>query len=66
MTTATLTRSVPPHVVRDIAGHFAHGNLAAEGAAALAQLGEAVSGGLWSPLVVNRPTEPDEDQHTSP
>ncbi|ODU01326.1 MAG: hypothetical protein ABS81_20995 [Pseudonocardia sp. SCN 72-86] len=49
-----LALGVPPHVVREIAGHsdikvtmtvYAHGNLA-EKAAALSQLGEALSGGL--------------------
>jgi integrase len=60
-----LALGVPPHVVREIAGHsdikvtmtvYAHGNLT-EKAAALARLGEAISGGVvchqwWS----NRPT----------
>jgi integrase len=50
-----LALGVPPHVVREIAGHsdikvtmtvYAHGNLT-EKAAALARLGEAISGGLF-------------------
>lgn len=56
-----LALGVPPHVVREIAGHsdikvtmmvYAHGNVT-EKAAALAQLGQALSGGLLSPVVVN-------------
>jgi integrase len=55
-----LALGVPPHVVREIAGHsdikvtmmvYAHGNVT-EKAAALAQLGQALSGGLLSPVVV--------------
>ncbi len=60
-----LALGVPPHVVREIAGHsdikvtmmvYAHGNLT-EKAAALAQLGEAASGGLLSPVVVKPAAE---------
>jgi len=52
---------VPPHVVREIAGHsdikvtmtvYAHGHLA-EKAAALTQLGTAITGTLPSPLATN-------------
>ncbi len=52
---------MPPHVVREIAGHsdvkvtmtvYAHGHLS-EKAAALAQLGAAVAGALPSPVAVN-------------
>ena len=52
-----LALGVPPHVVREIAGHsdikvtlmvYAHGNVT-EKAAALARLGQALSGGLMSP-----------------
>lgn len=59
-----LALGVPPHVVREIAGHsdikvtmmvYAHGNLT-EKAAALTQLGDAVSGRLLSPIVVSRAT----------
>lgn len=65
-----LALGVPPHVVREIAGHsdikvtmtvYAHGNLA-EKAAALSQLGEALSGGLLSPVAVNPPERKDDDQ----
>jgi integrase len=65
-----LALGVPPHVVREIAGHsdikvtmmvYAHGNLA-EKAAALTQLGEAVSGGLLSPVVVNPAVGAGEDR----
>ncbi|MDT7707025.1 MAG: hypothetical protein QOG20_2632 [Pseudonocardiales bacterium] len=65
-----LALGVPPHVVREIAGHsdikvtmmvYAHGNLT-EKAAALARLGEAVSGGLLSPVVVNQAVEAGEDR----
>ena len=61
---------VPPHVVREIAGHsdikftmmvYAHGNLT-EKAAALAQLGEAVSGGLLSDVVVKPALDATQDQ----
>jgi integrase len=56
-----LALGVPPHVVREIAGHsdikvtmlvYAHGNVT-EKAAALAQLGQALSGGLMSPAEVS-------------
>lgn len=56
-----LALGVPPHVVREIAGHsdvkvtmtvYAHGHLS-EKAAALAQLGAAVAGALPSPVAVN-------------
>jgi len=52
---------VPPHVVREIVGHsdikvtmtvYAHGHLA-EKAAALTQLGTAITGTLPSPLATN-------------
>lgn len=65
-----LALGVPPHVVREIAGHsdikvtmmvYAHGNLT-EKAAALAQLGEAVSGGLLSTVVVKPAVESGEDR----
>ncbi len=65
-----LALGVPPHVVREIAGHsdikvtmmvYAHGNLT-EKAAALTQLGEAVSGGLLSPVVVKPAVETGGDQ----
>jgi integrase len=65
-----LALGVPPHVVREIAGHsdikvtmtvYAHGNLA-EKAAALSQLGQALSGGLLSPVAVSPPERKDEDQ----
>ena len=64
---------VPPHVVRDIAGHwdikvtmtvYAHGNLA-EKAAALTQLGEAMSGGLMSPVDVRLACSTDDDRRTT-
>jgi integrase len=59
-----LALGVPPHVVREIVGHsdikvtmtvYAHGNLG-EKAAALTQLGNALSAGLLSPVVVNGAT----------
>ena len=65
-----LALGVPPHVVREIAGHsdikvtmtvYAHGNLS-EKAAALAQLGESLSGGLLSPVVVKPAVERGDDQ----
>jgi integrase len=65
-----LALGVPPHVVREIAGHsdikftmmvYAHGNLT-EKAAALAQLGEAVSGGLLSDVVVKPALDATQDQ----
>ncbi|MFC7660897.1 site-specific integrase [Pseudonocardia benzenivorans] len=65
-----LALGVPPHVVREIAGHsdikvtmtvYAHGNLA-EKAAALSQLGQALSGGLLSPVAVSPPERKDENQ----
>ncbi|MBN9109929.1 MAG: site-specific integrase [Pseudonocardia sp.] len=65
-----LALGVPPHVVREIAGHsdikvtmtvYAHGNLA-EKAAALSQLGQALSGGLLSPVAVSPPERKDQDQ----
>lgn len=65
-----LALGVPPHVVREIAGHsdikvtmmvYAHGNLT-EKAAALTQLGEAVSGGLLSPVVVKPAAAPGRNQ----
>lgn len=65
-----LALGVPPHVVREIAGHsdikvtmtvYAHGNLS-EKAAALAQLGEKVTGGLLSPVVVKPADETGDDR----
>lgn len=65
-----LALGVPPHVVREIAGHsdikvtmmvYAHGNLT-EKAAALAQLGAAVSGGLLSDVVVKPALDATQDQ----
>lgn len=62
-----LALGVPPHVVREIAGHsdikvtmmvYAHGRLD-EKAAALAQLGSAVTSALPSPVAVN---DPEDDQ----
>lgn len=62
-----LALGVPPHVVREIVGHsdvkvtltvYAHGNLD-EKAAALSQLGQAVTGGLLSPVVVNEGSDGD-------
>jgi integrase len=62
-----LALGVPPHVVREIAGHsdikvtmmvYAHGRLD-EKAAALTQLGTAVAGALPSTVAV---TEVDNDQ----
>lgn len=62
-----LALGVPPHVVREIAGHsdvkvtmtvYAHGHLS-EKAAALAQLGAAVAGTLPSPVAVN-PADDDD------
>jgi hypothetical protein len=61
-----LALGVPPHVVREIAGHsdikvtmtvYAHGRLD-EKAAALGRLGAAVAGALPSPVAVT-PTEND-------
>jgi integrase len=69
-----LALGVPPHVVREIAGHseikvtmmvYAHGNLT-EKAAALAQLGDAVSGGLMSPVDVRPTIETGHDRPTGP
>jgi integrase len=60
-----LALGVPPHVVKEIAGHsdakvtmtvYAHGHLD-EKAAALAQLGSAVAGTLPSPVAVNPPSD---------
>jgi hypothetical protein len=68
-----LALGVPPHVVREIAGHsdikvtmmvYAHGNLT-EKAAALAQLGEAVSGGLMSSVDVRPTIETNHDRPTA-
>jgi integrase len=65
-----LALGVPPHVVREIAGHsdikvtmtvYAHGRLD-EKAAALTQLGRAVAGALPSPVAV---TAAENDQPTS-
>jgi integrase len=64
-----LALGVPPHVVREIAGHsdikvtmtvYAHGNVS-EKAAALTRLGEALSGGLMSPVDVKAPADGGED-----
>jgi integrase len=69
-----LALGVPPHVVREIAGYsdikvtmmvYAHGNLT-EKAAALAQLGEAVSAGLMSPVDVRPTIETNHDRPTAP
>ena len=69
-----LALGVPPHVVREIAGHsdikvtmtvYAHGNLGKR-AAALAQLGDALSGGLLSPVGVKAPKLIDRDQRSDP
>jgi integrase len=64
-----LALGVPPHVVREIAGHsdikvtmtvYAHGRLD-EKAAALAQLGTAITGALPSTVAVTEPVnDPDE------
>jgi integrase len=65
-----LALGVPPHVVQEIAGHsdikvtmtvYAHGNLT-EKAAALAQLGERLSGGLMSPGDVKPTSKAGDDQ----
>jgi len=65
---------VPPHVVREIAGHsdvnvtmtvYAHGHLA-EKAAALAQLGTAVAGALPSRVAVNPPADDHSDRGSRP
>jgi integrase len=64
-----LALGVPPHVVREIAGHsdikvtmtvYAHGNVS-EKAAALTRLAEALSGGLMSSVEVNPSADGDED-----
>lgn len=69
-----LALGVPPHVVREIAGHsdikvtmmvYAHGNLT-EKVAALTQLGEAVSGGLMSPVDVTPAIAADDDRGATP
>jgi integrase len=69
-----LALGVPPHVVREIAGHsdikitmmvYAHGNLT-EKAVALTQLGEAVSGGLMSPVDVTPVIAADDDRGATP
>jgi integrase len=63
-----LALGVPPHVVREIAGHsdikvtmtvYAHGRLDGK-AAALAQLGTAITGALPSAVAV---TEPANDRN---
>lgn len=63
-----LALGVPPRVIRELAGHrdsnvtmtvYAHGNLT-EKAAALSQIGNALSGGLLSPVVVS--ADPDGHQ----
>ncbi len=65
-----LALGVPPHVVREIAGHsdikvtmmvYAHGRLD-EKAAALAQLGAAITGALPSTVAVTEP-ENDRDEY---
>ena len=65
-----LALGIPPHVVREIAGHsdikvtmtvYAHGRLD-EKAAALAQLGTAITGALPSPVAVTEPVD-DRDEH---
>ena len=69
-----LALGVPPHVVREIAGHsdikvtmmvYAHGNVN-DRAAALAQLGQALSGGLLSPVVVREAVLTLPDPHPTP
>lgn len=67
-----LALGVPPHVVREIAGHsdikvtmmvYAHGRLD-EKAAALTRLGSAVAGALPSPVAVN-PDPNDRPEHSA-
>lgn len=69
-----LALGVPPHVVREIAGHsdikvtmmvYAHGNLG-EKAAALTQLGDALSAGLMSGVDVTAALQNDKARPAAP
>lgn len=69
-----LALGIPPHVVKEIAGHsdikvtmtvYAHGHME-EKAAALGQLGIAMAGTLPSTVAVNGAAEKNEDRPTAP
>jgi integrase len=69
-----LALGVPPHVVRETSGHsnikvtmmvYAHGNLG-EKAAALTQLGDALSAGLMSGVDVTAALPNDKDRPAAP